>query len=115
MNKILAYTMIAVLLGSVTMVVPLALLGPDNLIPADSNDNLLGSAEETSTRNSSFAPPPDEATQQTEDYGTFNVSSSESGIGEADIASGLTSMGLMIVPSFLIALGVFVYLKKRTV
>ena len=30
MNKILAYTVIAILLGSVTMVAPLALLGPDD-------------------------------------------------------------------------------------
>ena len=43
MNKILAYTVIAILLGSVTMVVPLALLGPNNLVPADTTNTYSGS------------------------------------------------------------------------
>ena len=112
-NKILAYTVIAILLGSVTMAVPLALLGQDNLVPADPTDNLLEVEEKNLTRNGLLAP--SEVTdQQTQDPGNYSVTFSESHWGEADIASGLSSMGLMIVPGFLVALGVFVYLKKRT-
>jgi hypothetical protein len=113
-NKILAYTAIAILLGSVTMIVPLALLGPNNLVPADSTDNLLGSGEEKLERNGTLACP-DATAQQTDGTGTYDISSSESGVGKADAASGLSSIGLMIVPGFLVALGVSVYLKKRMV
>ncbi len=114
-NKFLVYTVIAIFLGSVTMVVPLALLGPDNLVPAASNDNIFGAGEETAERNNTISP--DAAIQQTEGAGTYDASSEkpsfESGLGEADVASALSSMGLMIVPGFLVALGIFVYLKKR--
>jgi hypothetical protein len=117
-NKFLAYTVIAILLGSVTMVVPLALLGPDNLVPDDKRYNTLGAGEENVER--SDCPPSSElTTQQANGTETYDSSSDppsfESGLGEADVASGLSSMGLMIVPGFLVALGVFVYLKKRTV
>lgn len=114
-NKFLAYTVIAILLGSVTMVAPLALLGQDNLVPSASKDNVLGASEGTAERNDTFVSP-DVSTQQTEDTGTYvpsEISSFESGLGKADVTSGLSSMGLMIVPGFLVALGVFVYLKKR--
>jgi hypothetical protein len=115
-NRFLVYTVIAILLGSVTMVVPLALLGPDNLVPADSNDNIIGTGEETAERNDALISP-DAAAQQTEGAGTYDAPSKkpsfESGLGKADVASGLSSMGVMIVPGFLVALGIFVYLKKR--
>ena len=117
MNKFLAYTVIAILLGSVTMIVPLAMLGPDNLVPADSNHNVLASGEENVERKD---PPPDSlATQHPNGTENYDNSSTyfvqEKGLNEADVASGLSSMGLMIVPGFLVALGVFVYLKKRMV
>jgi hypothetical protein len=115
-NRFLVYTVIAILLGSVTMVVPLALLGPDNLVPAASNDNVRGADEGTAERNDTLTSP-DAAPQQTDGAGTYDGSSEkpsfESGLGEADLASGLSSMGLMIVPGFLVALGILVYLKKR--
>ena len=118
MNKILAYTVIAILLGSITMVVPLALLGPNKLVPVDSKDNAPGSGEETYERNDALAFP-NITSQQTDSIGTYDKSSSppsfESGLGIADVNSGLSSVGLMIVPGFVVALGIFVYLKKRQV
>ena len=115
-NKFLVYTVIAILLGSVTMAVPLALLGPDNLVPTASNDNIFGARDGTAERNDTLISP-DATPQQTEDTGTYDASSEkpsfESGLGKADVASGLSSIGLMIVPGFLVALGIFVYLKKR--
>ena len=116
-NKILAYAVIAILLGSVTMVVPLTLLGPDNLVPANSTDTVPGSDNETFERNDSLASP-NATAQQTDGTGMYDNSSEipsfTSGLGKADFASGLSLAGLMVVPGFIVALGVFVYLKKRT-
>ena len=117
MNKILAYTVIAILLGSVTMVVPLALLGPSNLIPDDSTDTLSGSDVETFARDNGSTSP-EALTEKPADAEAYDSSSEEPvtcdlTLGEANVASELASIGLMIVPSFLVALGVFVYLKKR--
>ena len=117
-NKILVYTVIAILLGSVTMVVPLALLGPSNLIPDDKYIN-NESGEETFERNdvlSSHEP----SAEQSGDTETYDISpteaaKSESTLGETGVVSDLSSIGLMAVPSFLVALGVFVYLKKRMI
>ncbi|MHC3129541.1 MAG: hypothetical protein IBV52_05635 [Candidatus Bathyarchaeota archaeon] len=118
MNKILVYTVIAILLGSVTMVVPLALLGPSNLIPDDKYIN-NESGEETFERNDVLASP-DASAEQSGDTETYDISpteatKSESTLGETDVVSDLSSIGLMAVPSFLVALGVFVYLKKRMI
>lgn len=117
MNKFLAYSVIAILLGSVIMVVPLAVLGPDNLVPDDKQYNVLSAGEENSERNN---PPPDSQSLTGQPNGTDNYDNSSRGFNhETEVAlgaaSGLSSMGLMIVPGFLVALGVFVYLKKRTV
>ena len=118
MNKFLAYSVIAILLGSVMMVVPLAVLGPDNLVPTDSNHDVLWAGEENAERNDC---PPDAQSLPTNPNSTDTYDNSSkyfvhpTGTEEADLASGLSSMGLMVVPGFLVALGVFVYLKKRTV
>lgn len=114
MNKFVIYTVIAILLGSVTMVVPLALLGPDKLVPADSNYNTLGAGSGIEERND--VPPSSElTTQQQNDTETYDnssgMSTTEKSLG-VDIASALSSMGLIIVPGFIVALGVFVYLRK---
>jgi hypothetical protein len=116
-NKFLAYSVIAILLGSVMMVVPLAVLGPENLVPTDSNHDVLWTGEENAERNDC---PPDAQSLTTKSNGTDTYDSlSERGGHETelalDTASGLSSMGLMVVPGFLVALGVFVYLKKWTV
>jgi hypothetical protein len=115
-NKFLAYTVVAILLGSVMMVVPLAVLGPDNLVPDDGKYNTLGAGEETAQRNDSqldtLTIPPSNGTETYDNSSQYFVHQTES--EGADVASGLSSMGLMVFPSFLVALGVFVYLKKRT-
>jgi hypothetical protein len=114
MNRIIAYTVIAILLGSVTMVVPLALLGPSNLIP-DKNytDTVPEAGGETPERNGVLTAP-EASAEQLDGTATYDLSTSESTWGEADVASSLSSIGLITVPSFLVALGVFVYLRKRT-
>ena len=116
-NRFLAYTVIAILLGSVTMIVPFALLGPDNLVPTTSNDNVLEVSEGTAERND-VAPSFDATTQQQNGNETYDNSPENSvptSLWETDVASGLSSIGMMIVPGFLVALGIFVYLKKRVI
>ena len=119
MNKILVYTVIAILLGSVTMVVPLAMLGPSNLIPDDYTDTVPGSGAETFERNDMLASPEASSEQlegaETYDNTSKELSAGESILGGTGLASDMSLIGLMTVPSFLVALGVFVYLKKRMV
>jgi hypothetical protein len=124
MNKILVYTVIAILLGSVTMLAPLALLGAGDSIPAmvpESTLTLPGEGE-SNDQNRTF----DSQTLNGGDLSTENWTESESpsepssqeyGITAktAEAPSDLSPIGLMTIPSFLVALGVFVYLKKRTI
>jgi hypothetical protein len=114
-NKILAYTVIAILLGTVTMVVPLALLGPSDPIPESKyNDSELngGSLERNDLLSSPESPA---AASEPSDALPEEPRLSDAAFNETDAISGLYSIGLMIVPSFLIALGTFVYLKKRMI
>jgi len=118
MNRIVVYTFIAVLLGIVTMSIPLAVLEPsDPILACDdptNSYNLEGGALES---NDSFATPespgiapvpePSETIPKEPQW----VKSTS--LNQKDASSGLSSIGLMIIPSFLIALGIFVYQKKR--
>jgi len=131
MNKILVYTFLAILLGTVTMIAPLALLEPPEqhmlttTTAANSNTTTISpqkdtlGAEGTQSRSelpepvpsapdfSAQAPESASPEEPAENAETYNIST------ESELVSGLSSIGLMIVPSFLIAVGVFVYLKKR--
>jgi hypothetical protein len=119
MNKIPAYMVIATLLGSVTMLIPLALLGSSNLIPDDNYlDTIPESGGETIERNNSLTDSEASAKQST-DSETCDPSSTESAKDESslrvtNLTSNLSSIGLITVPSLIVALGVFVYFKKRT-
>ena len=131
MNKILVYTVIAILLGTVTMGAPLVVLEPWDTIPNvkntlgvpksdqsqqergsenggtfESND-MLGSPETLEPTPSAPGDPSESKPQEPEAW-SITLSGDDS-------SSSLSSIGFMIVPSFLIALGVFVYLKKRIV
>jgi hypothetical protein len=139
MNKILAYTVIAILLGTVTMIAPLALLGSDDYItdtePAPSVPEYTVMAPE--------ATEPSDQQRATENGGTLesgdlptemwtkpeapvepepapvpesaepSPQEPELTVKTAENPSDLSPIGLMTIPSFLVALGVFVYLRKR--
>jgi hypothetical protein len=120
MNKILAYTVIAILLGTITMVIPYALLGPSYTSMTEEPKT------ETPSESSTFEQPetPSEAGKLDNEERTSDVVPAEpvetSGeeLGETNLIteslSSLSSIGvMMIIPSFLIALGAFIYLKKR--
>ena len=134
-NKILVYTVIAILLGTVTMVAPLALLGPEDPIP-DAEPTLT--VPEYTVTVPEAAEPSDQE-RSSENGGTFEsndvLASPEAPVEPeptepdepspqepelvllvvktAETPSDLSPIGLMTVPSFLVALGVFVYLRKR--
>jgi hypothetical protein len=115
MNKILVYTVIAILLGTVTMVAPLALLG--TIEPIGEGGNTVTPIESeggTLERNDMLTVPesPEAAPEPSETL-SGEPELCDAKLNETDAVSGLSSIGLMIVPSFLIALGAFVYLKKR--
>jgi hypothetical protein len=129
MNKILAYTVIAILLGTVTMVAPLALLGPSDSIPEGKFTVTVPEATEPSDQerayedggtleNGNFSTQvttPEAAPQPSEPAAAPEVSAQEPEltVKTSENPSDLSPIGLMTIPSFLVALGVFVYLRKR--
>jgi len=99
MKKVLLYVATAILLGTVTMVAPLMLLKPsyyELITSRDRKDVLMGSPEFLKTLDGG--------------EGTFE----EGGALERAVSpSNLSSAGLMLIPSLLLALVVSLYLKKR--
>ena len=98
MKRALLYVATAILLGTITMVAPLMLLKPTyyELITARSGENAKS--------------PPAFLETLDEGEGTYE----EGGALERAVSpSNLSSAGLMLIPSFLLALGVSLYLKKR--
>jgi len=130
MNRILLYIGLAILLGTVTMVAPLALLGPEDSIPdneytptvpeytikgpeepnnqerAYEDSEMLESGNFSTEAWTKPEPAPDEPSEPSSQEYVMTF-------GTAEKPSDLSPIGLMAIPSFLIALGVFVYLKKR--
>jgi len=89
MKKALPYGLTAILLGTVTMVTPLMLLelGYFELMDSRPFISILGRGKETYEEGRALE--------------------------RALSPSNLSSVGLMFIPSFLLALGAFLYLKKR--
>jgi len=89
MKKVLPYAVAAILLGAVTMLVPVMVL------ESICYDALTyGNGEVAAARGKTF-----------EALNTLGL--------ETSPLSNILSAGLMLVPSFLVALGVFIYMKKR--
>jgi hypothetical protein len=119
------YVGLAILLGTVTMVVPLALLGPGGTLPDDTCIVAVTETEPNGLERSQL-------NESTLDCGNYTIQSStpdatpepvapsdlspqepELTVKTAECPSDFSAIGLMTVPSFLVALGVFVYLRKR--
>ena len=97
MNKILVYTFLAILLGTVTMIAPIALLGPDS----EKNISAVPSANESGSQTL-------DATRENGSY-TYSPESNNS----EEPPSNPSQIGSLLIPSFLVALGVFILFKKR--
>ena len=127
------YIGLAILLGTVTMVAPLALLEPKDSItdkeytptvpeytikgPEEPNNQERTYEDSGMLENGNFST---ETWTRPEPAPSVPVEPSEPSSQEyvmtvktAENPSDLSPIGLMTIPSFLIALGVFVYLKKR--
>ena len=138
MNKIMLYVGLAILLGTVTMVVPLALLEPRDSImdikdtptvpeytvtvpEVEEPNNLEDFGEDRILENGNFSvqmttpEPAPETLAPSEPSAAPEVPPQEPElvVKTAENPSDLSPIGLMTVPSFLVALGVFVYLRKR--
>ena len=120
------------------MVTPLALLGPEDIIPDDTNlvsppeyvvtvpepadpSNQERSPEEGgllesgdfSAQSKTPEPAPTVPTEPSETAPEPDVQSQEAElVATAENPLDLSSIGLLMVPSFLVAFGVFVYLRK---
>ena len=94
MEKTLSYVATAILLGTVMMLAPLMLIGPSDirLLSSGDGENIL------------------ERCPQAKGWETFGAGDA---LERVACPSNLSSAGLMIIPSFLLALGVSLYLKKR--
>jgi hypothetical protein len=135
LNKVMLYVGLAILLGTVTMVAPLALLRPNATSSGDTNlvtppEYAVTGPEQTEP--SSQEKSPDEGGLL--ESGNFSIQATtpepaapceptaapdvtpeapEPIVRTAENHTDLSSVGLLTVPSFLVALGVFVYLRKR--
>ncbi|KON29879.1 hypothetical protein AC477_05430 [miscellaneous Crenarchaeota group-1 archaeon SG8-32-1] len=108
MNRLIVYMLVAILFGMVTMVVPLALLKNNGTIPTGQYpNNTTEGVDDTQNRTFDNQGPPNESN----DNGSSSIVSDQTLL--IDSASGLTSIGLMVVPSLFLALGVFAYIRKR--
>jgi hypothetical protein len=134
------YVGLAILLGTVTMVAPLALLRPNATSSGDTNlvtppEYAVTGPEQTEP--SSQEKGPDEGgllecgnfsaqvktpepapavptgTSETAPEPDVQPQEPELVVRTAENHTDLSSVGLLTVPSFLVALGVFVYLRKR--
>jgi hypothetical protein len=97
MKKALAYAVIAILLGTLTIVGPLLVLKPNYYEWLTSN----GVKDMSAVL---------EAVDDGE--GTYGE---RGALGRAASPSTLSSVGLMLIPSFLFALGISLYIKKRVI
>lgn len=119
MNKIAVYFVLAIFLGSVTMLMPLAMLGPSNLLPDDNYLDIVSESGGEKLEGNDTLTDREASVDQSNDTGAWDPSPIESArnkssLWDTNVASNLSSIGLITVPSFIIAMGVFVYLKKRT-
>ena len=131
MNKILVYTIFAILLGTVIMTAPLAVLEPiqsPSFTIEEDNEKILESERGTlggndMLTNQTLEDPNVEYTSEPDpELPVEPAAPSEplpeepqlcDSTSESLAISGLSSLGIMIIPSFLVALGLFVYFKKQ--
>lgn len=128
LNKIVLYVGLAILLGTVSMVAPLALLKDDNPLSDDkflvqttaapienqtreySNNNETLGLDSTSER--FFTPTPNEMEPSSADVSPEEPQTIVD-VTSDDSTADLSPIALITVPSFFIALGVFVLLRRQ--
>ena len=100
MKKILSYAVAAILLGTVTMLAPTMLLGSIYYDPL-------------ATGYGKVVPRCPASFETNKGVGDYSLDTKESFGLTISPLSNILSAGLMLVPSFLLALSVYLYLRKR--
>ncbi len=101
MKKTLSYAIAAILLGTVTMLVPMALLGSIYYDSPAFGDERISSVRCL----------PANKALEIDDEARWGFIQ-KFGLSKSPL-SNILPIGLMLIPSFLLALGVSLYLKKR--
>ncbi len=119
MNKILPYVLVAILLGTVTMVVPYVLLRSSDYTSLTDGAELIQPSTAESTAETEQGRAFSEGTD-VESSPLFPADKPPAEVPKAEATlieslSNLSPIVLITMPSFLIALGAFVYLKKRRI
>jgi hypothetical protein len=122
MNKILPYVLIAIFLGTITIVIPYALLGPrDNTSLTDGGTLIQPSAqqpngtEQPDSEGQAFSEGRDVESvpsSPNENPPAEELRSEDAGSTLGNL-SNLSPIVLITIPGFLIALGAFIILKKK--
>lgn len=111
------YIGLAVLLGSVTMVIPIILLSTTN--PSLGINNFDGPPEigsndsERTYQNGVSIESNDSLTAPDSKPYPVEVEENKLTFGETELSSSLSSIGWITVPSFLFALGFFIFIRRR--
>jgi hypothetical protein len=140
MNKVMLYVGLAILLGTVTMVAPLALVRPEEHRSNDTNlitppeyrvtgpESMEPSSQERSIEEGELVdsgnfsaqvktpePAPAVPTDTSETTLEPEVQPQEPQlvVKTTENTTDLSPVGLLTVPSFLVALGIFIYIRKR--
>jgi len=118
MNKILPYVLVAILLGTMTMVVPYILLRSGDYISLTDGAELIQPSTAETTAETEQGRAFSEGTD-VESSPLFPADKPPAEVPKAEATviaralSNLSPIVLITMPSFLIALCAFVYLKKR--
>jgi len=109
MKKALSYAAIAILLGTVTMLAPLMLIKPASLQDSGDGEDVPKRLPNLPTQ--TYCPENEERLG----YGVVNATIDRAEALERTLCpSNLSFAALMLIPSFLLALGVSLCFKKRT-
>lgn len=115
MNKILPYVVIAILLGTVTMVIPYTLLGSSDHTSFTEGAEPNTGTEQPNSEGQAFSEGRDmesSPSSPTENPPAEEPRAEATGSTLGNL-SNLSPIVVMTIPSFLIALGAFIVLKKR--
>lgn len=122
MNKILPYVIVAILLGTATMIIPYVLIRSSDYTSLTDGDELI----QPSTAEPTTETEQGRAFSEGEDAESSTLLPADKLPAEQPAAettasilvkslSNLFPMALITITSFLIALGAFIYLKKRRI
>ena len=117
MNRIMIYIGIAILLGSITMVVPITLITKNYPLQGTNNVDIIpgnGSSDpERSFQNGASTESNDSLLAPESPSDSSGLEQNKLTFGNTETSSDLSAIGWMTIPSFLFAFGIFILIRKR--